>query len=57
MTSPRAQAPAALLSGSGEYIGVSITAKHPTYAAWAKPATFYFRRGASGWTWVGAERE
>ena len=57
VTAPRAQAPAALLSGSGEYIGVSITAKHPTYATWAKPATFYFRRGASGWTWVGAERE
>jgi hypothetical protein len=58
VTSARAQAPAALTGqGGGEYIGVAITAKHPTYAAWAKPATFYFRRGANGWTWVGAERD
>lgn len=58
VTTMRAQAPAPLTgAGGAEYIGVSITAKHPTYAAWAKPATFYFRRSATGWTWVGAERE
>ena len=50
------QPPAALLSGGGDYIGVTITANHPTHPAWAKPATFYFRRSAGGWTWVGAER-
>ncbi len=51
-----AQAPAALLQGH-EYIGVTIAAKHATQKAWAKPATFYFRRDAAGWKWVGAERE
>jgi hypothetical protein len=50
--------PSALASlRAGDYAGVTITAKHPTFAAWAKPATFYFRRSADGWTWVGAERE
>jgi hypothetical protein len=50
--------PTALASlRAGEYAGVTITAKHATFAAWAKPATFYFRRTADGWTWVGAERE
>jgi hypothetical protein len=58
VTTARGQAPASLMSpGAGEYIGVVITAKHPSHAAWAKPATFHFRRAASGWTWVGAERE
>jgi hypothetical protein len=58
VTGPKAQAPAAAIApAAGDYIGVTITAKHPTYPAWAKPATFYFRRTAGGWTWVGAERE
>jgi hypothetical protein len=58
VTTARGQAPASLIApGASEYIGVSITAKHPSHPAWAKPATFYFRRAASGWTWVGAERE
>ena len=49
--------PAALLNAAGEgYIGVEMTASHATHPAWAKPARFYFRRGAAGWTWVGAER-
>jgi hypothetical protein len=53
----RATAPASLtMLEGGEYIGVTITADHPTHAAWSKPATFYFRRIASGWEWVGAER-
>jgi hypothetical protein len=34
-----------------------ITATHPEQKDWAKPATFYFRREADGWKWVGAERE
>ena len=46
-----------LLQGAGDYVGVVITAQHPEHAAWAKPATFYFRRAGSGWTWVGAERD
>jgi hypothetical protein len=53
-----AAAPAALRQATpGEYIGVEIRATHATHGAWAKPATFYFRRAADSWTWVGAERE
>jgi hypothetical protein len=52
-----AQAPAALLEGSGDYIGVEITGTHAQQPRWARPATFYFRRAGAGWTWVGAERE
>ena len=51
------QAPAALVNGSGDYIGVSITATHASRPAWARPATFSFRRGSGGWTLVGAERD
>jgi hypothetical protein len=54
---PEAPAPMTLVQGAGEYIGVVITADHPQHPAWSKPATFYFRRAPSGWTWVGAERE
>jgi hypothetical protein len=50
-----ARAPATLLSGH-EYIGVTVTAKHPTQKDWAKPATLYFRRAAAGWKWVGVLR-
>jgi hypothetical protein len=53
-----AAVPPAVLSGAGgDYIGVVMTAAHPSERGWAKPATFYFRRAAGGWTWVGAERE
>jgi hypothetical protein len=53
-----AVAPVAVLSGRvGDYIGVVMTATHPSERGWAKPATFYFRRAADGWTWVGAQRE
>jgi hypothetical protein len=55
VNSASADAPPALTgSGGGEYIGVAITAKHAAQSAWAKPSTFYFRRAAGGWTWVGA---
>jgi len=50
-----ARAPADLL-GSGDYVGVEITATHPQWPGWAKPATFFFRRAGSGWTLVGVER-
>jgi hypothetical protein len=52
-----AAAPGSLLQGGGDYVGVVITATHPRFAACVKPATFYFRRSGSEWTWVGAERE
>ena len=49
------QAPREVLTG-GEYIGVRISATHPEQPRWSTPATFTFRRAASGWELVGAER-
>jgi hypothetical protein len=57
VTATQATAPDALLSGGGEYIGVTITAQHPEQRDWAKPATFYFRRGQARWDLVGVERQ
>jgi hypothetical protein len=53
--SPTGRAPAGLLE-SGEYVGVSISAKHSQQAGWARPAVFLFRRSTSGWLLVGVER-
>jgi hypothetical protein len=57
-----ARAPEGLLT-SGEFVGVTIAAKHPQHLDWARPSTFFFRRSgpaASGssttWTLVGVER-
>ena len=55
ITTASAKAPAGLLD-TGEFVGVTVTAKHPQHAAWARPATFFFRRGGSGWELVGVER-
>jgi hypothetical protein len=57
VTAASASAPTSLQQTQSEYIGVTVTAQHPHHIAWAKPATFYFRRGAGGWTWIGAERD
>jgi hypothetical protein len=51
----RASMPAAGLADS-QYIGVTISGKHAQQSGWARPATFYFRRGSGGWQTVGAER-
>jgi hypothetical protein len=53
------KAPPELLDATraGDYIGVVVTAKHQTHAAWSKAATFHFRRTADAWQWVGAERD
>jgi hypothetical protein len=51
----QADAPSAVLNGKAEYIGVVITATNPQQPAWAKPATFYFRRTGGAWVLVGAE--
>jgi hypothetical protein len=50
----RAQAPGELLGA--DFVSARIRAYHPEYSAWADPLTVYFRRGASGWTLVGLER-
>ncbi len=54
VTELRASLPAGL--GDGPYIGVTITGKHAQQSGWARPATFYFRRGPGGWETVGVER-
>jgi hypothetical protein len=51
--SPGGRVPAGLLE-SGEYVGVSITARQQ--AGWARPAVFVFRRSTSAWLLVGVER-
>jgi hypothetical protein len=55
VTDLRASMPGAGLADS-QYIGVTITGKHAQQSGWARPATFYFRRGSGGWETVGAER-
>jgi hypothetical protein len=55
VTDLRASMPSAGLSDA-QYIGVTITGKHAQQSGWARPATFYFRRGSSGWETVGVER-
>ena len=58
VSAPSATAPPALLSARvGDYIGVTIAASHADHPAWARPATFYFRRTTNAWEWVGAARE
>jgi hypothetical protein len=44
------------LAGSGEYVGVTVTARHAQHQGWTRPATFFFRRSASEWSLVGVER-
>ena len=56
VTSPVAQAPAALLSVRPEYVGALVRTFHPDHAAWTRPLMLYFRRGGDGWQLVGLER-
>ena len=53
---PRIDGPRPASVPDGGYVGLTISAKHPDHPAWAKPATFYFRRAGSDWQWVGTER-
>jgi hypothetical protein len=53
-SSGSARAPEGLMVG--DVVGVSVTAKHAQQPGWATPSTFFFRRGASGWSLVGVER-
>ena len=55
VTALSARAPAELV-GSGDFVGVEISATHPQRPEWAKPSTFFFRRGSARWTLVGVER-
>jgi hypothetical protein len=55
VSSPSGRAPADLLA-SGDYVGVTVTARHPQHPGWVRPATFFFRRSGSNWTLVGVER-
>jgi hypothetical protein len=55
VTTMEGRAPAEVLS-SGDFVGVRISAPHAEHPAWATPVIFTFRRAASGWELVGAER-
>lgn len=56
VTETRAQAPAALLASSQQYIAARLRAYHPDRPEWSQPVVVYFRRGDPGWTLVGLER-
>ena len=59
VSSTSARAPAELLK-SGDFVGVTVTAKHDQHAGWANPVTFFFRASRQGssaeWEVVGTER-
>jgi hypothetical protein len=55
ITAPTGRAPAGLFD-SGEFVGVEVTGVHPQRPGWARPATFFFRRGGGSWPLVGVER-
>ena len=59
VSSTSARAPAELLR-SGDFVGVTVTAKHDQHAGWANPVTFFFRASRQGssaeWEVVGTER-
>ena len=56
VTSPAAQAPAALLSTRPDYIAALVRAFHADHAAWSRPLMVYFRRSGDNWSLVGLER-
>jgi hypothetical protein len=49
------RAPTGLLA-SGDFIGVTVTARHSQQPGWVRPSTFFFRRAAGQWQLVGVER-
>jgi hypothetical protein len=51
-------APAALVASArpGDYVEVSVAARHPEHASWAAPVTVHFRRAAARWELVGVRR-
>jgi hypothetical protein len=59
VSSASGRAPAELLK-SGEFVGVTVTAKHEQHPGWANPVSFFFRvsrQGSpAGWALVGTER-
>ncbi len=56
VTSPKAQAPAELLSARPEYVAALVRAFHADHPAWSQPLMLYFRRTGDGWSLVGLER-
>jgi hypothetical protein len=53
-TTGTARAPEGLMMG--DFVGVSVTARHAQQPGWANPSTFFFRRASAGWSLVGVER-
>jgi hypothetical protein len=50
------QAPAGLPAANGAFVKVELSAVGSAHAAWAKPASAYFRLTHGGWNLVGFER-
>ena len=50
------QAPAGLPRSEGAFVKVELSALGSAHAAWAKPASAYFRLSQGGWKLVGFER-
>jgi hypothetical protein len=55
VTTPRAQAPAAVLGG--DFVEAAVHTRHRAYPGWRRPVIVHFRRQASGWTVVGVRRD
>jgi hypothetical protein len=53
----RLQSPGRLPDATGAFVRVDIAADHAEHASWQRPVQTFFRRGASGWSLVGLERD
>jgi hypothetical protein len=58
ITATTAAAPAALIAGAraGDFVQMTIAARHAEYPSWATPVTVHFRRASNGWELVGVRR-
>jgi len=58
VSAPRAQAPAAAISGGAvpEFLQVTVAATHPQFKSWETPVVVHFRRSGGAWQFVGVER-
>jgi hypothetical protein len=57
-TAPRIAAPASAIASArpGDFLEVTVAARHADYPAWATPVTVHFRRASDQWELVGLMR-